>query len=119
MKQITDAQAYAVALIGGAVLWQATAMVTGRREAWDSSLYWVLAYPLGLALAGVVAYLNPLRPWRWALSLMWVQAAVMTLSGGDYGLLPLGLIMFGFLAVPPIAVATIVASLRRKRAAAE
>ena len=34
-------------------------------------------------------------------------------SGSDLGLLPLGLIMFGFLAIPPMVVATVVSQMRR------
>lgn len=117
MESITSKTAFVSALIGGAAFWQATATLTGRREAWDSPTYWMVAYPLGLLLAGVLAHLNPNRPWRWALAMMLVQAVVMTFSGSDYSLLPLGLIMFGVLAVPPIGVATIVGAMRRRQAA--
>ena len=44
MAKINDIQAYVVAVVGGAALWQATAMLTGRREAWDSPIYWMVAY---------------------------------------------------------------------------
>ena len=36
------------------MLWVATTVVSGRREAWDSPLYWSAAYPLGIAIAGVL-----------------------------------------------------------------
>jgi len=118
MMKISEAQGYTIAAIGGAVLWQGTAFATGRREAWDASMYWVLAYPIGLVLAGVLAYLIPDRPWRWALAMMWAQPVIMVItSGSGFGLLPLGLIMFSFLAVPPIVVATVVAARRRKQEA--
>ena len=113
---MTSRDAYLAAIATGAVLWQGSALLSGRREAWDAPLYWMLAYPLGLVAAGVIAHYHPQRAWRWGLALMWTQAVVMTLtSGGDFGLLPLGLIMFGVLAVPPMAVAAIVGG-RRARA---
>ena len=88
-------------------------MLSGRREAWDSGLYWTLAYPLGLVIAGVLAHLGPERSWRWGLALMWAQAATLTLTAADFSLLPLGLILFGVLAVPPMIVAMVVGNRRR------
>jgi len=47
-----------------------------------------------------------------------VQPVVMVFtSGGDFGLLPLGLILFGVLAVPPVLVARLAASLRLRGSA--
>lgn len=111
---LSSRAAYWTAIIGGAVLWQATAIVGGRREAWDSPLYFTVAYPLAMVLAGVLAYQHPDRSWRFALATMWAQPVVMVLtSGSDFSLLPLGLIMFGVLALPLIAVATVVERKRR------
>jgi len=116
MQSISNGTAFGAAAIAGAVLWQVTAMISGRNEAWDSSLYWTVAYPLGLLVAGVLARLNPDRPWRWALVMMWAQPVMMALtSGSDFGLLPLGLILFGFLAIPPMGVAHVAGTLRRKQ----
>jgi hypothetical protein len=93
--------------------------VSGRREAWDSPLYWSVAYPLCIVLAALLAYVAPERPARWAFAVMLVQAVVMVLtSGSDFGLLPLGLIMFAVLAVPPLLVARLAASVRLRGSAA-
>ena len=109
MISISTRTAYTTAVIGGAVLWLATSIVSGRREAWDSPWYFTLAYPAAMVLAGVLAYRHPDRPWRFALAMMWIQPVVMVFtSGSDLSLLPLGLVMFGLLALPPIAVATMV-----------
>lgn len=109
---------YAIALAGGTALWLVTMAVSGRNEAWDSPLYWQAAYPLAILLSAALGYFAPERPWRWALAAMWVQAVVMVFtSGGSFGLLPLGLILFGVLAVPPVAAALIAARLRRRRPA--
>ena len=102
-----------VALAAGASLWLGTAAVSGRREAWDSPLYWSAAYPLCIALAALLAYLAPERPGRWSFSVMLVQPIAMVLaSRGDFGLLPLGLILFAALALPAFAVAKVAASFR-------
>lgn len=116
MSRLTDMQAYAIAAIGGAVLWQGTAVISGRREAWDSSMYWMLAYPLGMVLAATLAYQHPVRPWRWALAMMLIQPVVMlAFSGSDFSLLPLGLIMFTFLALPPMGAAAVAGAARRRQ----
>jgi hypothetical protein len=102
-RPIGAAQLYALALGAGAAAWLITALLGGRGEAWDSPLYWSAAYPLCIALAGVLGYVQPVRPWRWALAMMLVQPVVMIFtSDSSFGLLPLGLILFGVLALPPM-----------------
>jgi hypothetical protein len=106
-----------VALSGGALLWLGTAAVSGRREAWDSPLYWSAAYPLCIALAALLAYFGPERPARWSFAVMLVQPVAMALGrGGDFGLLPLGLLLFAILALPPLVAAKVAASARARRA---
>jgi hypothetical protein len=102
-----------VALGAGAAMWLGTAAVSGRREAWDSPLYWSAAYPLCIAVAALLAYFAPERPARWAFAVMLVQPIAMALgSGGDFGLLPLGLMLFAILALPAFAAAKVAASVR-------
>lgn len=109
--------AYAIALVGGALLWIVTSAATGRNEAWDAQSYWTLAYPLSIALAGALAWYAPDRPWRWALAVMVSQALVLAATAGGFGLLPLGLLLFAVLALPGIAVANAVARMRRRQGA--
>jgi hypothetical protein len=83
----------------GVASWIIVAMFGGRREAWDSELYFLALPVIGL-LAGVVSYFAPSRFWRWAFFPFLGQAIVMLLQGisesGGAGaaLLPLGLIVF-------------------------
>jgi hypothetical protein len=56
--------AYAAAMAGGAILWLVTTGISGKTEAWDSSLYWTVAYPLAIGLAGTLGYWAPERR-RW------------------------------------------------------
>lgn len=104
--------AYAAAVGGGAILWLATAAVSGKTEAWDSSLYWSATYPLAIGLAGYLGYRAPERPWRWGLAVMLAQAVVLVLSGSDSGLLPLGLALFSVLALPAVGMAQLMAKIR-------
>jgi len=105
-------RAYAAALGGGAILWLATAGISGRTEAWDSSLYWVAAYPLSIALAGALGYWAPEKPWRWGLAVMLSQALVLVLASSGFSLLPLGLILFSVLALPAMGLARFMARVR-------
>ncbi len=105
-----------VALAAGAGLWVATAALAGRAEAWDSPLYWQATYPCCIAVAGFLAYLEPKRAWRWALAIMLIQPVAMVLTGsGSFGLLPLGLVLFAALALPPVLAARLGARLRLRR----
>jgi len=86
--------------------------VSGKREAWDSSIYWTVAYPLSICLAGGLGYWIPEQPWRWGLAVMLAQALVLVTSGSDFGLLPLGLIVFSILALPAVGVAVLLSRFR-------
>jgi hypothetical protein len=114
MPRLSARWAYTLATITGVVLWLGTTVVSGRREAWDSSLYWKAAYPLAIALAGVLGYLAVERPWRWGLVIMLAQAVTMSAASSSFGLLPLGLIMYAVMAVPPMFVARLAAGLRTR-----
>ena len=105
-----------VALAGGAALWIVTMAATGRSEAWDSPWYWEAAYPLCIALAALLGYLTPLRPWRWGFAVIMVQApVVMFTSGNSWNLLPLAIALFLLLSLPAIAAAVTAGRLRRWR----
>src|SRR5688572_33264713 len=110
MRPLTNGQAYGFAAATGVGLWIAVTIISGKHEAWDSPLYWMAAYPAGIAVAGVLGYLAPVRPWRWSLVLMSAQAMTMVVAASSYHLLPLGLIMFGILAMPGAGVAAIAAA---------
>lgn len=106
---------YALAMIAGVLLWLVTSMVSGRGEAWDSSLYWSLAYPLAILFSGLLGYRAPRRPWRWALAVMLVQPVVMVLtSPASASMLPLGLVLFLVLSLPAIAAALLGAFVRAR-----
>lgn len=110
---------YAIAVGGGAGLWLATSLISGRAEAWDSALYWLAAYPLSIVLAGWLAYQQPKDPWRWALAVMWSQTLMLAIMSGSFGLLPLGLALFGVLSLPAIFVARLVAARKQKMEVAD
>jgi hypothetical protein len=94
----------------GAATWIGVAMIGGRREAWDSEIYFA-AMPLIGIIGGVVAYIVPARSWRWAFFPFLAQAVVMfiqsLLAGASVALLPVGLIVFaifGAFCMIPVAI---------------
>ena len=60
-----------------------------------------------------LGYWEPRRAWRWPLVIMLVQPIAMVAMAGVGNMLPLGLIMFGFLAAPGVAMALFGAGLNR------
>lgn len=107
--------AYTAAVIVGAVLWLVSAKISGRREPWDSAFYWQVSYPIAIVLSGVLGYAVPERPWRWSLAIMLSQFAAMAIKDDLGGLWPLGLVLFGALAVPGMGVAFFAARIRTGR----
>ncbi len=107
--------AYALAIAAGMALWFAAALSSGKREPWDGAAYWSVAYPVAIGLAGVLGFVFPERPWRWALALFLAQFVAMCLRNGELGnLWPLGLLLLAALAVPGMALGQFAAWLRGK-----
>ncbi|HQR53510.1 MAG TPA: hypothetical protein PLZ79_09595 [Burkholderiales bacterium] len=104
-----------IAIIGGALLWTFAAVLSGRREPWDDSGYWGMAYPASIVLAGCIGYFFPDRPWRWVLVLFAAQFVTMCIRNGELGnLWPLGLALFLVLSLPAVFVATVAAGFGRR-----
>lgn len=110
-----DRHAYAMAAVAGLLLWLATALASGEREAWDAGIYWTLAYPLALIASAALGYRFPRRAWRWPLVVMLAQAVALAAGAAQLDLLPLGLLMFSVLALPGVALALLAARHRRRR----
>lgn len=91
------------AAVGAATL-IVVAMFGGRREAWDSELYWVFLMPAIALTAFLVSFKVPVRAWRWAMFPFGAQALVAFVQNPTANLLPLGLIaffIFGALCLSP------------------
>jgi hypothetical protein len=77
--------------------WVEVSNISGRREAWDSPIYFSIFFPLLLLLSAILGYLAPDRPWRWGMCMAAGQALIIFALNPGGSLLPLGLIMFGIL----------------------
>ena len=86
----------------GAAIWLLSPFMTGRREAWDAPGPY---FPVGLLVAGAVAgALMPKRPWQaGGLIYLGQLAAILLMSRGDLGLLPLGVVLLAVYTLLSIA----------------
>jgi hypothetical protein len=82
----------------GAASWWYVGAVTGRREAWDSEMYFAAALPALAVFIAALAAVVPARPWRWAVAPFAGQAGAAFIRDPAANLLPLGLIVFAFFA---------------------
>jgi hypothetical protein len=97
----------------GAATWIFVALAGGRREAWDSELYFVFVLPMIALMAGIVSYKVPTRTWRWAMFPFAAQALVMIVQEPAGNLLPIGLItffIFGAMCLIPARLGALAAS---------
>jgi hypothetical protein len=106
---------YAAAALAGFATCLAITLATGKREAWDSSLYFILGIPLMCAVAFWLGYAFPKGAWRWALSMAVGQSVALALGGGSLSLWPLAIVAMTVLSVPQLVVALVGSRLARAR----
>ena len=107
----------AIAAAIGMALWFAVSLTAGGREAWDTSAYWAVAYPVALGACAVLGFVFPHRPWRWAVVVFLSQFVAMVLRSGELGSLwPLGLALFVVLSLPGVVAARFGSRLKARQA---
>jgi len=105
---------YGIAFVSGMAVWILVCSYSGRREAWDSGLYFTVGIPVICLVAGVLGYVEPERPWRWGITPLIGQAVWMLVSQGVGNLLPLGLVVFGVFSTPSILTAIVGAAIVKR-----
>ncbi len=91
---------HAVAIAAGFGICMAIGVISGRREPWDSALYFTVGIPLMCLVIAWLAYGYPVRAWRWTLSMALGQSLAMALGGGSLNLWPLALIAMIVVSIP-------------------
>jgi len=107
---------FALSATAGLVVWLACGFITGRREAWDSSLYFIAAIPVMCAIAFAIAWRFPKRAWLWAFGIALGQSIGLLFSGGSLSLWPLTIIAMTVLSLPQLAAALVAAAIAQRRA---
>ncbi len=94
--------------------------LSGRREAWDSPLYWTLGLPAAGVASVVIGCLSRGGNWLWAAVI--VPSQVMTMmvrSGEPSGLWPLMLVLSSILGTPFVVASFVGSRFRSKRLTGE
>ncbi|MBP9854686.1 MAG: hypothetical protein KBD53_07455 [Candidatus Omnitrophica bacterium] len=99
----------------GVIGWIVISELSGKWEAWDSSLYIQIFLPVMYVISLIFGYIEPPRAWRWGLFPFLGQFAGMILSQGFGNLWPLGLILSCILLIPGVILANVGAFLASKR----
>ena len=114
MSTLSAKWAYAVAAVAGAAGWITIAQVAGRREAWDSELYFTWFLPSLALIIAALAFWNPDRIWRWAFVPFAAQALGAFARNPTGSLMPMGLVVFGFYGAACLVPAWAGATIRRR-----
>lgn len=113
-----DAWLYAMALVVGIAVWVVVSQVSQRREAWDSQWYFIVGVPVMCVVSAMLGFVEPNRPWRWGAAPLAGQFVWMLVTPGPGNLLPLGIVVFGILAIPSMLTARLGAVAGKMRSGA-
>ena len=105
-----------LAVAVGVALEVSISLATGRREAWDTSLYWTIGLPLALIAAAGIGYVARGNGWLAALLIVPGQVLAMAYRSGSIGSLtlwPLTLALSCVLGLPFALLAYATRRLRR------
>ena len=109
-----EAWLYALGVGVGVAVWLAASHATGRREAWDSDVYYSFGMPVVCAVSLMCGAAEPRRSWRWGVAPLVGQFGTMLVTQGVGNLLPLGLIVFALLSIPSVLTARLGAYVRKR-----
>lgn len=104
--------------LAGLLVCLAISLGTGRKEAWDSEVYFSVGIPVMCVLIFAIGYRFPDRAWRWTLSMAVGQAVAMLSSGNSLSLWPLSLVAMTVLSVPQFVVGLVASRLATRKARA-
>ena len=98
----------------GACLEVVIALITGRREAWDTELYWSVGLPAATLASVALGVATRGRDWAWAILVAPAQVFTMMVRSAELGgLWPLTLVLSAVLSAPFLFAAFVGSRLRR------
>lgn len=86
---------------------------SGRREAWDSRLYWIAGVPVAMLASLAIGFLARAGDWVWTVLVVPAQLTAMAVRSRDLSLLPLGIVLGAILSLPFLTAAFVGQKLRR------
>jgi hypothetical protein len=91
-------------------------MLSGRREAWDSALYWTLGLPVVAAVSVAIGLASERSDWLWTFLIVPSQVTTMMMRSGEIGSLwPLAAALSAILSTPFVAAAFVGSKFRPTR----
>lgn len=91
--------------------------MSGRREAWDSSEYWLIGLPAVAAVSFALGLFSRGTAWRWTTLIVPTQVMTMMARSGEIGnLWPLAIVLGLILGTPFFAIAFLGSRFRTKKA---
>lgn len=105
-----------LSILTGAILELGVHALSGRREAWDSALFWTLGLPIACLASALIGYLSRATDWKWTLVVAPSQVMTMMIGSGEVGnLWPLTLAASTILSAPFFVASFVGSRLRRSR----
>ena len=78
-----------LAVAVGVALEVSVSLATGRREAWDSALYWTIGLPIAVLIAGLIGFVSRGNGWLAATLIVPGQVLATAYRSGSIGSLTL------------------------------
>jgi hypothetical protein len=104
------AVATGVALEAGIGAW------SGRREAWDSAIYWMVGLPAAGLVSVAIGLLARRSDWLWTAAIVPSQVMTMMVKSGEIGnLWPLTLVFSSILSAPFVLTSFVASRFRPTR----
>jgi hypothetical protein len=105
-----------VFVVTGVVIELAIQLLSGRREAWDSELYWTLGLPAAGLASLVIGFFSARGNWIWSVMIVPSQVLTMMVKSGEIGnLWPLTLVFSTILSAPFVIASFVGSRFRPKR----
>jgi hypothetical protein len=102
-----------LSLAVGVALEIVVVLVSGRREAWDSGLYWTVGLPAALVCSVAIGRVSPHRDWLATVLIIPAQVTTMILRSQEIGALIAITIVLSAILSAPFVLAAWVGSLFR------
>jgi hypothetical protein len=103
-----------VSALAGLLVCLAISIITGKREAFDASLYFSAGIPVMCLLIFAISYFFPDRPWRWTMGMAAGQSLAIISAGNSPSLWPLAVIAMAVLSIPQFVTGLIAGRLAKR-----
>lgn len=83
----------------GLGVWVGISIISGKEEAWDSPLFFVLGLPIMILASGIAGYIDPGGFWLWGIAVVILQPVALLINSEIGPFILVGFFTFGVFAV--------------------